>query len=251
MNTIITIANRKGGVGKTTIAVALATGLADETRTLLVDLDSQANATESLGIKLQPGVFTWLAAELPPAIVRLENGLEVLPGDARTERANLILTSEGNLAAVHRGLQALREAYRYIILDCPPSLSMLTRAAIYAADYVLCPTTAEYLGVAGVRQLTALMAQIRNQHGRPIQLLGIQPNKYDKRTREHRANLTDLVRVYGAFGRNNGRVWPPLRQRIAVATASAEGRPLWEVLKGTARQEWEALVSRVKQYATP
>ena len=246
--TTITIANRKGGVGKTTIAVALATNLAQKHKVLLIDLDSQANATESLAVDLQSGIFMWLGGELEPKIITLESGLDLLPGNAKTERVNLILSSEGDMAAIHRGLEPLNETYQYIIIDCPPSLSMLTRAAIYAADYVLCPTVPEYLSVAGVRQLVTLIAQLRKGLARPVKLLGIQPNKYDRRTNEHRANLKDMVKAYGAYGHNGGRVWPPLRQSIAIAEASAEGKPIWSGLTGKVLIEWEAMAERVMEY---
>lgn len=245
---IVSVTNRKGGVGKTTLAVALATKLANAGRVLLVDLDGQANATESLGVPLQPNVFNWLGGEQVPTVVMLDGGLEVLAGDAKTERVNLILASEGDVGAVDRCLEPLKRVYQYIILDCPPSMSMLTRAAIYAADYVLCPTLPEYLSLAGVRQLTALMSQIRQRYNRGVQLMGIQPNKYDARTVEHRQNLLRLVQMYGARGQDDGIVWPPLRQRIAVAQASADGKPLWEVIRGPALQEWVAMVERVKAY---
>jgi len=245
---ILAVANRKGGVGKTTVAVALGTRLCEKHRVLLIDLDSQANLTEVLDVPLQPGVAVWLTVEKLSETVKLQSGLEVLPGNVKTEMANVGLAAAGDLSAIHRGLEEARRHYDYIIMDCPPSLSLLTRAAIYAADYVFCPTVPEYMSVAGVRQLIAQVSQIRNQHKRPVKLLGIQPNKYDRRTKEHKANLTDMVRAYGAYGRNNGRVWPPLRQSIAVAAASAEGRPLWEVLDGHILREWDAMVERVSQY---
>lgn len=246
--TVIAIANRKGGVGKTTISLALATRLVETHKVLLIDLDSQANATEALGIQLRPGIAEWLILEQLPELAELNDGLCLMPSDIKTEKANTSLASDADIAAIDRGLRKLRTQYHYIIMDCPPSLSMLTRAAIYAADYVLCPTVPEYLSVAGVRQLIVLTAQIRNRFERPVKLLGIQPNMYRRTTKEHKANLTDLVRAYGAYGHENGRVWPPLRQSIAVAKASAEGLPLWQLLKGQVLREWEAMVERVNRY---
>jgi len=244
----IAIANRKGGVGKTTIAVALGQWLAERGRTLLVDLDSQANATEQLGLRLQPGVFSWLASEGVATIERCE-GLDVIPGDASTERLNLIMAGEGDMGALERGLWDLKASYQWVLMDCPPSMSMVTRAAIYAADYVLCPTLCEYLSVAGVRQLMVLMAQMRERLGRRVRLMGIVPNRYDRRTNEHRTNLRHLVRAYGAYGsRGAGRTWPPLGQAIAVARASAEGVPIWGTLKGRNLDEWTALAERVATY---
>jgi len=246
----IAIANRKGGVDKTTVSIAIATWLAGHGQTVLaVDLDSQANLTEALNFRPRPGVFKWLGADETPEVNTL-GSLHLLAGNARTERVNLILSSEGDRRAIHRSLRRLRKSYQYVILDCPPSLSMLTRAAIYAADLVLIPTVPEYLSVAGVRQMIDLLTETREQFDRQVQLLGILPNKYDRRTNEHRANLTDMVRAYGAWNPNGGtgRVWPPLRQIIAITEASAEGVPLWSKLSGKVKEEWEAMVERVARY---
>ena len=244
----IAVANRKGGVGKTTIAVALGQWLSERGRTLLIDLDSQANATEQLGLRLQPGVFSWLVREAMISIQRCE-ALDVIPGDASTERLNLMMGGEADMGALDRGLAQVEMSYRWVLMDCPPSMSMVTRAAIYAADYVLCPTLCEYLSVAGVRQLMVLMAQMRERLGRRVRLMGIVPNRYDRRTNEHRTNLRHLVRAYGAYGsRGVGRTWPPLGQAIAVARASAEGIPIWGTLKGRNLDEWTALAERVATY---
>jgi chromosome partitioning protein len=251
----IAIFNRKGGTGKTTIALALATALAQDRHVLLVDLDSQANATQGLNAEPFPAVAAWLIMEQAPELVHIGSpgsGLYLMPGNAKTERANITLSSDADFSAIHRGLRHNLAGWHFdlVLLDCPPSLSMLTKAAIYAADYVLCPTICEYWSLTGVRELSLLIQQIRERFDRPTQLLGIQPNKYDRRTNEHKIHLVNLARVYGAYGAPDskgrpGRVWPPLRQSIVVATAAAEGRPLWDLLTGHLRQEWTALVERV------
>ena len=246
MTQVIAVANRKGGVGKTTIAVALATKLAEQGRVLLVDLDSQANATEALGVPLAPEVSEWLEYDEPPSLVSV-GGLDVLPGDDHTQNANLILARRGQDRALRRLLAPLTQ-YDYVLLDCPPSLSMLTRAAICAAGYVICPTIPEYLSIAGVRQLVKLIEEIRTDNDVATRLMAIQPNKVDWRTNEHKIHLRSLVRVFGAWGNSGGLVWPPLRQSIAVATASAEGRPLWECLTGRILIEWENFVERVRRH---
>jgi chromosome partitioning protein len=249
--TTIAIANRKGGVGKTTIAIAIATKLAAQDHAvILVDLDSQANATEALSVQPQPAVFKWLAADESPEITVSDSGLHLLAGNAHTERVNLILSSEGDRGAIHRSLRSLRRNYKYIILDCPPSLSMIARAAIYAADQVLIPTKAEYLSIAGVRQMMDLLVETRQRFERKVQLLGIVPNMYRRMTLEHKSGLTDLVAAYGAWSPNGGtgRVWPPLRQSIAISAAVAEGVLLWKKLTGQVLKEWEAMVERVVKY---
>jgi len=244
--TVIALANRKGGVGKTTLSVAIATHLARRHDVLLVDLDSQASATELLNAELQSGVAEWLILEKTPELVRTQ-GLALLPSNVITEKAGTSLATDADIGAIARGLPRLGR-FDYVILDCPPSLSILTRAAIYAADYVLAPTLAEYLSVAGVRQLLTQTAQIRERWQLPVKLLGIQPNMYRRSTREHHENLAAMVKAYGAYPHDGGRVWPPLRQSIAVARASAEGRSVWDALSGHVLREWEAMVERVERY---
>jgi chromosome partitioning protein len=244
---ILAVANRKGGVGKTTVSVALATHLAQRHKVLLIDLDSQANATESLGCEMRPDIGKWLTYDDPPDPIEVA-GLYLIPGHVKTEKANSSMAEDGDYPAIKRGLTQL-DSFDFVIMDCPPSISMITRAAVYAADYVLCPTLPEYLSVAGVRQLVTQVSQMKKQWNLPVRLLGIQPNMYRRTTKEHRSNLIDMVKAYGAYGQNGGRVWPPLRQSVIVSTATAEGRPLWDLLEeGKVRREWEAMVERVEKY---
>jgi len=242
---IVALANRKGGVGKTTLSVAIATKLADRDPVLLVDLDSQANATESLGIPLQPQVSKWLQYSDPPTLTSLGR-LDVLPGDDHTQDLDTVLVRRG-IELIKRQLAPLTQ-YRWVILDCPPSISNLARAAVCAADFVLCPTIPEYLSLAGVRQLVHLIDEVRRDHGVSTRLMGIQPNKVDWRTKDHKEHLTNLVKAFGTWGKGGGLVWPPLRQSIAVATATTEARPLWDVLSGRILEDWQAMVERVRSY---
>jgi len=246
MTTTIALANRKGGVGKTTLSVAIATRLAERDPVLLVDLDSQANATESLGIPLQPQVSKWLQYSDPPTLASIGK-LDVLPGDEHTQDLDAVLARRG-IGLVRRQLAPLTQ-YRWIVLDCPPSISNLARAGVCAADFVLCPTIPEYLSLAGVRQLVRLIDEIRRDHGATTRLMGIQPNKVDWRTNDHKTHLTNLVKAFGAWGKDGGLVWPPLRQSIAVAVASTAGRPVWGALDGKILIEWENMVQRVRQHA--
>jgi len=238
---ILAIANRKGGVGKTTIAVAVATKLASTTPTLLIDLDSQANATESLGIQLKPHVAKWLMFNETPELDRYGK-LDVLAGNADTRKVDLALASEGRIYGIAELLRPITQ-YEWIVLDCPPSITMVTQAALYAADLVLCPTILEYLSLAGVRQMMGIIKQLQDA-GRPIKMLGIQPNMY-RSTNEHKAQLMRLVKVFGAWPK--GAVWPVLRQTIRIAEASEAGKPVWGELDGDRLLEWENLVERVRQ----
>jgi chromosome partitioning protein len=243
--TVIALANRKGGVGKTTLAVAIATKLAEQDPVLLIDPDRQANATESLGIPLQPQVSKWLQHDEAPTLISIGN-LDVVPGDDHTQDVDTVLVRRG-IGLIRRKLATLTQ-YRWIVLDCPPSLSHLARAAVCAADFVLCPTIPEYLSLAGVRQLVHMVDEIRRDHGVQTRLMGIQPNKVDWRTNEHKIHLTNLVRAFGAWGKGNGLVWPPLRQSIAIAMACTEGQRIWDVLDGRILEDWQGVVERVRSY---
>ena len=244
----IAVANRKGGVGKTTIACALATKLAETDRVLLVDLDSQGSATESLGIAPGSAVAAWLVTEELGSLVTVTDNLALLPGGAATARVT-IGENRHDLGTVGRGLSAARRSFDWILLDTPPSFSTVTRSAIYAADFVLSPVVPEYLAVAGVRQLIGQIDEMIKQHpGCTVRLMGIQPNQ-TRVTNEHRTNLTDMIRAWGAYGYNGGGfVWPPLRQSIAVSEASAAGKPVWGYLSGEVLDDWQAMVERVRSY---
>jgi len=242
----IAVANRKGGTGKTTIACALATRLAETDRVLLVDLDSQGSATESLGATPGAAVAMWLISGDLGQVVNV-GGLDILPGSAKTAMVQISETEQG-LGIIARGLQGAR--YDWVILDCPPAFSTITQAALYAADYALVPTLPEYLSVAGVRQLITQAGELALRYaGCNVRIMGIQPNMLDVRTNEHKIHLTDMIRAYGADGYNGGGlVWRPLRRTIAVSTASAAGRPVWDLIEGDVLGDWLAMVERVRAY---
>ena len=245
---ILTIANRKGGVGKTTLTCALATKLAERDRVLLLDLDSQGSATESLGQATGSAVAAWLVTEDLRDLAVISDRLSLLPGGASTARVQ-IGESRHDLGTVSRGLREAPRAFDWILLDTPPSFNTVTRSAIYAADFVLAPVIPEYLAVAGVRQLIAQIDEMITQHPScTVRLMGIQPNQ-TRLTNEHRANLVDMIKAWGAYGTNGGGfVWPPLRQSIAVSEASAAGRPVWEYLSGDVLDDWLAMAERVREY---
>ena len=197
---IVAIANQKGGVAKTTTAINLASGLALEgVRTLLIDLDPQANATQSL----------------PPPHNDVSTVYEVLSQDVGVEAAayrvsdNLdVLASHIKLAKLEPQLQGavdayrLREAldglpYRYLIIDCPPSLGALTTNALVAASHVLVPVTASYYGLNAVADFMETFAQIRKIVNTRLQLLGIVVTIFDSRLKIANDVVAVLRETYG------------------------------------------------------
>jgi len=192
MTTIFTIANQKGGVGKTTTAVNLAAALAEkEVETLLIDLDPQANATSALGIEKQEGrsLYGPLRGEgAALALITLTAWphLSLLPSEEDLAAAEIEIAQTENFLLKLRGVLApLREAaaYRAIIIDCPPALGMLSMNSLAAADYLLITLQCEYMALEGLGQILRNVERIKAAGINPgLELGGVVMTMYDART---------------------------------------------------------------------
>lgn len=228
MGRIITIANQKGGVGKTTTAVNLGASLAAAEKTVLVvDLDPQGNATSGLGIDpnlINLTTYDVLIEACSPgeAITSSElDYLDVLPANRDLAGAEVeLVDAERREARLKSALEGLRDRYDFILVDCPPSLGLLTLNALCAADAVVVPLQCEYYALEGLGRLLGTIDMIREQLNPKLELDGILLTMYDKRT-----SLADQVanEVRENF---DGRVFETVIPRnVRLSESPSFGKP--------------------------
>ena len=209
MSRVIAIANQKGGVGKTTSAVNLAAGLADQgKKVLVVDLDPQASLTLCMGYrepdKLDHSITEVISAvvnddELPEGfgVIHVRDNLDLLPSNVNLAAAEVSLVNAMSRELILRSMvDRLREFYDYIIIDCMPSLGILTVNALACADSVLVPVQAAYLPVKGLQQLIKTIYTVRRLNNN-LSIEGILFTMVDRRTVYAKEIVSEVNEVYG------------------------------------------------------
>jgi len=231
MTTTLAIANQKGGVAKTTSVASIGAALAELGHSvLLVDLDPQACLTFSLGIDpedLELSVHHVLTKGLDPTevIVETDDGVSLMPATIELARAEAdLLTRTGREHVIRSLVEDLAEKdlhFDWILLDCPPSLGVLTVAALTAADGVLIPLQCETLSHRGVGQLLDTVHDVRRFTNRGLAVWGVLPTLYDGRTTHARTVLETISETYEL-----DVIEPPIPKTIKFAEAPAAGRSI-------------------------
>lgn len=235
--TIYAVCNQKGGVGKTQTAVSLGIGIAREgKRVLLVDVDAQGSLTASLGYQQPDQIEVTLATimgriiiedPLPPGagILHNEEGVDILPANIELSGLEVTLVNTMSRETILREyLKTVRDSYDVVILDCCPSLGMLTINALAAADKVLIPVQAQYLSIKGMEQLLRTVARVRKKVNPGLVIAGILITMADMRTVYTRDIIELLHSAYDGKLRIFDNIIP---LSVRAAETSAEGKSIY------------------------
>jgi len=204
MTRVIAVANQKGGVGKTTTSVNLAASLALSVgRVLLIDLDAQGNATMGCGVDknaISASSYDWLLEDKPltEIVQRCSGGFDVLPSNLDLTAVEVeLMQAEGREYFIRERLQRQAGDYEYVVIDCPPSLSILTVNALIASDGVLIPMQCEYYALEGLSALLETIEGIKSHANPQLGIEGILRTMYDPRNSLTRDVSRQLIQFFG------------------------------------------------------
>ena len=221
MSKVITISNHKGGVGKTTSAINIGAGLNSLGKTvLLIDLDPQANLSQSLGlIDQEKNIYGAIRGEYPLEPVEVLKGLDVIPSTLDLSGAEIELSSEpGREYILKELIEPLRASYDFIIIDSPPSLGLLTINSFTASDEILIPLQAQYLALQGLAKLVEVVDKIKGRLNKSLRVGGVFITQYDSRKVLNR-DVVDTIQAHF----KDEVFKTKIRDNIALAEAPSQG----------------------------
>ncbi len=221
----LTVTNQKGGVGKTTTASALVSGLTDKGyKTLAIDLDPQGNLGFCLAAEIDnsPTVYELMKGVIDAdSVIQHRNGIDVIPSNILLSGAELEFSSLGRERLLKKGIQSVKDRYDYIVIDTPPALNILTVNAYTATDKLIIPMIPEILSLLGISQLRETIELVRELYNPGIEVLGILLNKYDSR-RLLTKDVEEMAQILAKELRT--KVFETkIRSSVTVAEAPAHG----------------------------
>ena len=235
MGVIISLLNHKGGVGKTTSVINIGAGLTELGRkVLLIDLDPQANLTLSLGIPRHPvTIYEAVRGESPLVPYNIKPDLDVVTSTLDLSGAEMELINEAGREFILRELfEPLREHYDYIIIDCPPSLGLLTLNALTSSDLVYIPLQTEFLAIQGLAKIKQVISKVKLRLNKRLEIGGVIATMYDSRKILNR-DVVETIRKY--FGDLVFKTM--IRDNVSLAEAPAQRKDIFAYSPGSAGAE--------------
>ncbi len=225
MGIVISLLNHKGGVGKTTSAINIGAGLVElDKKVLLVDLDPQANLTLALGVPRHPvTIYESIRGESALVPYNVKEGLDIVISTLDLSGAEMELINEAGREFILRELFApLRDQYDYIIIDCPPSLGLLTLNALTSSDLVYIPLQTEFLAMQGLAKIKQIFSKVRLRLNKKLEIGGVIATMYDSRKVLNRDVVETIKKYFGETVFNT-----LIRDNVALAEAPAQRKDIF------------------------
>lgn len=226
MSIIISLLNHKGGVGKTTSAINIGAGLVKlGKKVLLLDLDPQANLTLSLGVPRQRvTIYESMRGESELVPYQVKDGLDVIPSTLDLSGAEMELINEAGREFILRELfEPLIEEYDFIIIDCPPSLGLLTLNALTSSTFVIIPLQTEFLALQGLTKIKQVIDKVKFRLNKKLKIGGVVATMYDSRKILNRDVVATIKKYFGKKVFNT-----LIRDNVALAEAPASRQDIFE-----------------------